>query len=658
MHRAHSLLTLKSVDEEKRVLTGIATTPSVDRSGDIVEPDGAEFALPIPFLWQHDSRKPVGSVTKAKVTPAGIEVEIQVQRTDEPGEVKNRLDSAWQDIKLGLVRGLSIGFKELEYARIENTYSYRYLRWLWLELSAVTIAANGDCSIQTIKSIDRQLWAASGRKELPVVRLDPPGASGTSTKTKSIPAPKEGKDMSKLAEQITAFEAELQAKKDKLATIQQKALDEGRTKDASEKEEFDTIKGEIAAIEDELKDLRELEKAQAAQAKAVGDVRNQRDAGTVRTGSTVQVKTQPKLAPGIGFARLAKVKALSKMDHRDPLQIAKERYGESSEIVGVVKAAVEAGSNVSGNWAADLVSAEGGIVADFAEFLRPATILGKFGQNGVPALRGIPFRVPVVIQTGGGSGYWVGEGKPKPLTKFDFDRTTMDPLKVANITVLTMESIRDSSPSSEVIVRDSLRDALAARLDIDFINPAKTASSGVSPASITNGAASIAAIGTDADAVRLQVRALFAKFIAANNAPTSGVWIMSSSTALALSLMVNALGQEEFPGLSMTGGTFMGLPTIISEYVGTIVALVNASDIYLADEGGVSVDMSTEASLEMLDGSLTQDALAGTGASLVSMFQTNSVALRAERTINWKRRRPSAVAYLTGVNWGGAVPNS
>jgi hypothetical protein len=40
------------------------------------------------------------------------------------------------------------------------------------------------------------------------------------------------------------------------------------------------------------------------------------------------------------------------------------------------------------------------------------------------------------------------------------------------------------------------------------------------------------------------------------------------------------------------------------------------------------------------------------------MFQTNSVALRGERTINWVRRRPSAVAYLTSVGWGGEVPTA
>ncbi|STF24001.1 peptidase U35, phage prohead HK97 [Escherichia coli] len=38
---------------------------------------------------------------------------------------------------------------------------------------------------------------------------------------------------------------------------------------------------------------------------------------------------------------------------------------------------------------------------------------------------------------------------------------------------------------------------------------------------------------------------------------------------------------------------------IVSQYVGDQLVLVNAPDIYLADDGGVAVDMSREASLEM-----------------------------------------------------------
>ena len=138
---------------------------------------------------------------------------------------------------------------------------------------------------------------------------------------------------------------------------------------------------------------------------------------------------------------------------------------------------------------------------------------------------------------------------------------------------------------------------------------------------------------------------------------------MSATVALALSLMQNPLGQAEFPGISMNGGTLFGLPVIVSEYVpvvtastdpvddGAYVVLVNASDIYFADDGDVAVDLSREASLEMADNP-AHNSGTPTPAQLVSMFQTNSVAFRAERTLNWMARRANAVQVLSAVKWG------
>jgi HK97 family phage major capsid protein len=134
-----------------------------------------------------------------------------------------------------------------------------------------------------------------------------------------------------------------------------------------------------------------------------------------------------------------------------------------------------------------------------------------------------------------------------------------------------------------------------------------------------------------------------------------GVWIMPATVALSLSLMVNALGAPEFPGITMNGGTLFGLPVIVSEHVPTVSAgayvfLVNAGDIYLGDDGDISIDMSREASLEMDDADFTQDQ--PTGSTLVSLWQNNLVGFLAERTINWKKRRDGAVAALSEVNWG------
>jgi hypothetical protein len=476
------------------------------------------------------------------------------------------------------------------------------------------------------------------------------------------------------SEQRAAFESRLRTNGERQKALMDAAGAEGRTLDASEQEEFDTLDADNEQISKHVGRLATLinrEKADAATAIAV-DGTTSAHGSTTRGGDAIVVKQQPKLAPGIGFARLVKCFGMARGNLDQASRIAQNRYGEHSDTFGLLKgmadrgymaiekAEVPAGSTQSGSWAEDLVGDTTSAFADFVEYLRPQTILGKFGTNGIPSLRRIPFRVPLVSQTGGGEGYWVGEGKAKPLTSFDFARTTLEPLKVANICVLTDEVIRDSSPSAEAIVRDQLAEALKARLDIDFINPDKTASAGVSPASITNGAAHSTGSGTgDADDVRADIRSLLGEYIAANNSPTTGVLVMSSGTALALSLMTNALGQNEFNGIGMNGGVLLGIPVITSEHVPAgVVVMINASDIWLADDGGIRLDMSREASVEMLDSSLTGDSIGvvpGTAASMVSLWQTNSVGFLAERTINWARRRTTAVAYLTAVAWGGAV---
>lgn len=469
-----------------------------------------------------------------------------------------------------------------------------------------------------------------------------------------------------LKEQIAKLRKKLEVMQEKRDEINDKALGETRTLTEDEAKQYDETVGEIKGLKSELKRLEELlaereaeeaeaKAAEAATAKAVeGDTEEK--AAQTRAGKQPRVEVA-KEDKGVGFAKFARVLVTSKMNHLNPVDVAKARYPDDQRIQNVAKAAVAAATTSNESWAGALVGEESAVFADFVEFLRPMTILGRFGTGGVPSLRTVPFRVPLIGQTSGGQGYWVGEGKAKPLTKFDFSRTTLEPLKVANIAVMSEEVLRYSSPGADVLIRDQLAQALAERMDIDFIDPAKAAVEGISPASITNGVTPISASGTGtADDVRADLRSLYQNFIAANNTPSSAVLIMNGTTALALSLMVNALGQPEFPSVSMGGGTLNGVPVIVSEYIptdstGSIVIMANAGDIYMGDEGGVMVDMSREASLEM-DDAPTHNSDTPTGTSLVSLWQTNSVAMRAERFINWKLRRESAVAYLTGVNWG------
>jgi HK97 family phage major capsid protein/HK97 family phage prohead protease len=655
MNRAYSLLTVKAVDEERRIITGMATTPAVDRAEDIVEPDGAEFKLPIPLLWQHRSDAPIGKVTKARVTKNGIQIEAHIAKSDEPGTLKDRLDEAWHSIKLGLVGGLSIGFRGIEMEGIKGSLGTRFLKWLWLELSAVTIPANQEASIQTIKQIDAEARAATGEK--PSVKTNLPASRETKIKPKTL----EKKMAQTTAEKISAFEATRAAKSAEMASIMEDSGEE--TLDDSNSEKYDTLKTEVKKIDEHLVRLNDLAKVEVQKAKPVSGSSFE-DAASNR-GEPIRVSVkQPELPKGIAFARYARCKALGRILSRNPEDIAQKMYPQHEELHMVLKTDIPAANTATSLWAGALVGSETSLFADFVEYLRPLTVIGQFGSGGVPGFRRVPFRTPLITQTATTTGYWVGEGQPKPMSKAGFTRTTLLPYKAAALTAATMEVLRDSSPSAETLIRDDIAKSVAARLDTDFLDPQKGLEANVSPASISNGVTPIVSSGRDADSVRADMVSVMAAYLAANNTPSSGVWVMSAITALQLSLLTNALGQPEFPGMSMTGGTLQGLPVITSEYIayttdspteGRDVFLVNASDIYFGDDGGIDVRMSTEASLEMEDGPANASAPTVAQAQLTSMFQTNSVAFLAERTVGWARRRSEAVVQLSQVEWGEAA---
>ncbi len=162
MTKAYSTLQIKSVTDtdDERIITGIASTPSTDRDDDVLEPMGAKFALPIPLLWQHNHNQPIGEVIDAKITENGIEITAKIAKINEDGKLKARIDEAWQSIKSGLVKCLSVGFKVKEYNYLESSWGLHIKEWEWYELSVVTVPANPDAVITSVKQI-KQAFADS-----------------------------------------------------------------------------------------------------------------------------------------------------------------------------------------------------------------------------------------------------------------------------------------------------------------------------------------------------------------------------------------------------------------------------------------------------------------------------------------------------------------
>ena len=104
-------LHIKSFDEDARIIRGIATTPQTDRQDDIVEPRGAIFNCRF-HSSLHMIQSNLSAMCKKPTSPMpASRSRSSCQKIPEPGKLKDRLDEAWQSIKYGLVKGLSIGFQ-------------------------------------------------------------------------------------------------------------------------------------------------------------------------------------------------------------------------------------------------------------------------------------------------------------------------------------------------------------------------------------------------------------------------------------------------------------------------------------------------------------------------------------------------------------------
>jgi len=435
-----------------------------------------------------------------------------------------------------------------------------------------------------------------------------------------------------IAEKIKALTARLaQAEEARNALVMKSVNGDVQLTD----EEVTTFNGFEKELTDgaaELARLKTVEASMAAQAKAVATVSD--------AGITPVVTVKSNAPKGSAFTRTAMLIAKSKGNLMVAERLAAEHYKDDAIVNGIMKAAVSAGSTQVAAWAGNLIYPEQ-YAGDFIELLYPLTVLGRLN------LRKVPFNVTIAGQTGGTSVGWVGEAQPKPVTQAAFNRVFLEWTKVGAISVLSDELIRFSNPAAEALVQADLLEATSQGLDATFLGNA-AAVANVSPAGLLNGVTAVPATGTDYESLRKDVQALVAPFIAANYNLQSAVLVMSPARALAIATMLTPLGQVAFPTMSMDGGTLLGIRAITSNNVaGNVIDLFIQSEIFLSEDAGPQIDISTEASIIM------DSAPAGaTTAQPVSMFQNGLVALRIQQFINWQKRRTLASGQISGVAYG------
>jgi len=662
---AYTLLDIKSVDKQKRIIVGTATTPTPDRVGDIINPLGVEFKNPLPLLWQHMSDKPIGTVKLQKPTKDGIEFIASLPRPEEikSQSLRDRIEEAIESVELGLVRATSIGIRPLKYAYMKDG-GIDFQETEVMELSLVTIPANAEATISQIKSI-----CHSGNSGDPNAKDTNSGLT-TDKAVKSAPTvkasskPKEASKMPKtVAEKISAFEETRAAKAAQLVKLAEGSDgDQMETLNEEQKSQHDALVSELKEIDEHLVRLNDTQKFVKEAAKEVTSetITTEKSNGS----SIVRAKVQANVPKGQSFVRYAQALTAGKGSVDASIRFCKSAmkrggWDNTPEVLDWLeldvssimreKAAVGVGTTTDATWASPLI-AYNVMASEFIEYLRPNTIIGR-----IPGLRRVPFNIQMPRTTSASSAGWVGENAPKPVSAMAFDTVQLRWAKAAGIVVLTDELVRFSNPSAEAVVRQDLVDTITQFLDRQFVDPSVAAVTNVSPASITQGVTGVTPTGTNEAALRADVATLFANLLTLNLSPSGGVWIMTQQQALRLSLMVNSLGQSSFPNINAEGGTLFGYPVVASENIpsttgspteGYPIIFALAKEILLADDGQVVLDASNQASIQ-LDGA--PDSPPGASTAYISMWQMNMTGLRAERWINWLKRRTGVVQFISSA---------
>lgn len=461
-------------------------------------------------------------------------------------------------------------------------------------------------------------------------------------------------------ERIDSLLATRQEKFSRMQAIDEKVAAAGLTKDESEQQEFDELKRSIAKLNQELEDVRTLEELSKQTATVVPATAgtNAEEASRVRGGSNgfgtgtrnyssgIQV-VNSNLPKGTAFTRMAIAIYFAQGDRQRAAEIVESNrvwMDQTPHVASALRAPVTAGTTTTTGWAAELAPLQN-VTGEFVELLRAATLIGK-----IQGFRPASFMSLIPRQTAGTEGDWVGEGGRKPVGRITVDNIELRPLKIAKIVAITEELARFSNPSAEAVVRQDLVEGIQLRMDRTFADPTVTAQAGVRPASVFNGAANSGSSGGDMAALIADLRTAEAHFTSMNMSLGGLAIITTENVAAGIGKLLSPLGVVAFPGVTASGGSVLGYNVYTSSVVPTgVVGFVKPSEVFLADDGQATVDVSNQASLVMDDGGSPSATV------MSSLWQENKIGIKAERFVNWALRHPDSTYYLTAADYDGVA---
>jgi hypothetical protein len=346
---------------------------------------------------------------------------------------------------------------------------------------------------------------------------------------------------------------------------------------------------------------------------------------TVRIVNQGSPRALPVLVKALVMARHDKLQAVENLKHFAP-----SAYATAADIAAadrICRGMVNAGSTSS---LPGLIEA-GLAPRAFVPGLAGVSLLDAIEEHALPIPAGRP--VSIVVVTAGSA---VSEGAPKPVSNIGGSIAPGEPLVLAKYPVI-------------IVLTNEL---LAAMGDAGL-----RALQAVLPQGV--GSATNAAIIADLVAGRTPIASEGSFLGDVGNGLSGMVFGSGARIVVAVSTQIgkylatatDAVGGVMFPQFSPTGGTIQGMQIIVvDELASDRIVLVDATQVAVAPEGTITFDTARHATLQMRDDPQT-------GAQqIVSLWQTDSTAIRAERWAAWRRLRAAAVAVIDGVDYSAVSP--
>lgn len=318
------------------------------------------------------------------------------------------------------------------------------------------------------------------------------------------------------------------------------------------------------------------------------------------------------------FIRLGKAIVAGRGNRAEVIRAA-ETQRASDRVMTVLKAPTAAASLADPEFAGTLASYSQ-ISRAFVDSIRDRSLFYRIADSAIPApLFDRSVAVAMIADDPGERG----EGEWLPVLRFSLSDDPLRPVETGAIVVVTSELAKATDRDSFAALRLELERAAIASVDRRFW---ALASDGVAPVAATRDPLA-------------DLRAMLDRVV------TSGMvapqWAISAGTAARLATLAGAGGSPLFPDLGPLGGTLLGLPVAVSDAIPAgNVALIDALS-FAAHVGTVAIDQAEGAALRM-----RTDPAAG--AELVSLWQSNLVALRVVARFGAARRRDEGVAISTG----------